>query len=345
MDYVRLGASGLKVSRLCLGTMNMGTPQWKPWIYDEDQSRPIIQHALDHGINFIDLADFYSTGVGEQVVGNIIADLVPREDVILTTKVGYAMGHAPHHRGHSRKHILAAIDASLKRLRTDYVDVYMLHFFDSETPIEETMSAMNDIVKAGKARYIGVSTMTTWQFAKIQWVCARHGWEMPINMQLQLNCAYREEEREMIPFCRDQGVGVTVFSPLARGLLSGDVSSNRNRTDNFTRDMYGDDTSARVAQSVGRVANARGMQAAQIAQAWVLDRPGVSSMLVGVDNPAQIDAAIGALGITFDDDERYELDRNYTPCDMIRDDTSGQRIPRDYRPPIGRFSQEILECS
>ena len=343
MDYVRLGRSGLKISRLCLGTMNMGAPQWKPWIFDADQSRPIIKHAFDNGINFIDLADFYSTGVGEEVVGRIIADLVPREDVILTTKVGYAMGHAPHHRGHSRKHVLAAIDASLKRLHTDYVDVYMLHFFDSETPIEETMSAMNDIVKAGKARYIGVSTMTTWQFAKIQWVCQRHGYEMPINMQLQLNCAYREEEREMIPFCLDQGVGVTVFSPLARGLLSGDAGSSRNQTDDFTHSMYGDNTSAEIAQSVAKVANARGMQPAQIAQAWVLNRPGVSSMLVGVDNPAQLDAAIAALGINFDDDERYELDRNYTPCDVIRDDTAGTRIPRERRAAIGRFAQEMLE--
>ena len=228
MEYIKLGRSGLSVSRLCLGTMNMGTPDWKPWIFDEARSEPIVRHALDQGVNFIDLADFYSTGVGEEVVGRIIRRLTRRHELVLTTKVGYAMGQDVNNAGHSRKHIMDAIDGSLSRLGTDYVDIYMLHYFDTTTPVEETMDALNDIVRSGKARYIGVSTMTTWQLAKIMQVCERHGWARPINMQLQLNCAYREEEREMIPYCQDQGLGVSVFSPLARGLLTGDFNSTRN---------------------------------------------------------------------------------------------------------------------
>jgi aryl-alcohol dehydrogenase-like predicted oxidoreductase len=253
MEYIRLGQSGLKVSRLCLGTMNMGTPQWKPWIFDEAQSEPIVRHALEAGVNFIDLADFYSTGVGEEVVGRILKRIARREEIVVTTKVGYDMGTYQNAGGHSRKHIMDGIDGSLTRLGMDYVDIYMLHFFDVNTPVEETMGALNDIVLAGKARYIGVSTMYTWQFAKIMQVCERNGWHKPINMQLQLNLAYREEEREMIPYCEDQGVGVSVFSPLARGLLTSDPNSTRNQTDFFTAQMYGDTASREIAASVARV--------------------------------------------------------------------------------------------
>jgi aryl-alcohol dehydrogenase-like predicted oxidoreductase len=330
MEYVQLGRSGLNVSRLCLGTMNMGTPDWKPWIFDEAQSEPIVRHALEAGVNFIDLADFYSTGVGEEVVGRIVKRLATREELVLTTKVGYPIGKGVNNQGHSRKHILDAIDGSLKRLQTDYVDVYMLHYFDVKTPVEETMSALNDIVRAGKARYIGVSTMFTWQFAKILQACERHGFEKPVNMQLQLNCAYREEEREMVPFCQDQGVGVSVFSPLARGLLSSDASSTRNKTDSFTHQMYSDAASDAIAGSVAEVAAARGVTSAQIAQAWVLSRPGVTSMLVGADTVAQFDGALAALETRLSDDELYELDRNYTPCDVINDYVS-TRIPRTAR--------------
>ena len=224
MEYINLGQCGLKVSRLCLGTMNMGSKQWKPWIFDEAQSEPLIRHALESGINFIDLADFYSSGSGEEVVGRVIRRIANRDELVLTTKVGYPIGAGFNNQGHSRKHIMESIDASLRRLGTDYVDIYMLHYFDVTTPIEETWAAMNDIVRSGKARYVGVSTMYTWQLAKILWCCERDGYAKPINMQLQLNCAYREEEREMIPFCRDQGLGVSVFSPLARGLLSCDFN-------------------------------------------------------------------------------------------------------------------------
>lgn len=331
MEYVRLGQSGLKVSRLCLGTMNMGTPDWKPWIFDEAQSEPIVKHALEAGVNFIDLADFYSTGVGEEVVGRILKRLARREEIVVTTKVGYDMGAYQNAGGHSRKHVMDGIDGSLKRLGMDYVDIFMLHYFDVNTPVEETMGALDDIVRSGKARYVGVSTMYTWQFAKIMQACERNGWHKPINMQLQLNAAYREEEREMIPYCADQGVGVSVFSPLARGLLSSDPNSTRNQTDFFTAQMYGDTASREIAASVARVARARGVTPAQIAQAWVLDRAGVSSMLVGADSPAQFDSALAALGTKLTDEERYEIDRNYTPCDLINDYTAGRRVPREPR--------------
>lgn len=332
MQYVRLGQSGLKVSRLCLGTMNMGSKDWKPWIFDEKESEPIIRHALDAGVNFIDLADFYSLGAGEEVVCNVLRRIARREDLVITTKVGYAMSNGINAQGHSRKHIFDAIDGSLKRMGMDYVDIYMLHYFDTETPVEETMRALNDIVLAGKARYIGVSTMYTWQLAKILQVCDKNGWARPINMQLQLNCAYREEEREMIPFCMDQGIGVSVFSPLARGILTNDLQSTRNQTDFFTAEMYNDQASKDIAHSVAKIANARGCLPAQIAQAWVLNKPEVSSMLVGADTVDQFNSALAALEMKLTNEEIYELERNYTPCDVINDYTSGKRIPRIPRP-------------
>ncbi|MGH8782128.1 aldo/keto reductase [Paraburkholderia sp.] len=335
MEYVQLGRSGLKVSRLCLGTMNMGTPDWKPWIFNEQQSEPIVARALEAGVNFIDLADFYSTGVGEEVVGRIVKRLAKRDELVLTTKVGYPIGSGPNNQGHSRKHVMEAIDGSLRRLQTDYVDVYMLHYFDVNTPVEETMDALNDIVRAGKARYIGVSTMYTWQFAKILQVCERYGFARPINMQLQLNCAYREEEREMLPFCIDQGIGVSVFSPLARGLLSGDPKSVRNQTDFFTVQMYDDMASRDIARSVADVAHARGVSCAQIAQAWVLGKKGITSMLVGADSVEQFDGALAALDTHLTADELYELERNYTPCDVINDYVA-TRIPR-----VARASRKL----
>ncbi|WP_206997214.1 aldo/keto reductase [Trinickia mobilis] len=345
MEYVRLGQSGLKVSRLCLGTMNMGTPQWKPWIFDEAQSEPIVRHALEAGVNFIDLADFYSTGVGEEVVGRILKRLARREEIVVTTKVGYDMGAYQNAGGHSRKHVMDGIDGSLKRLDMDYVDIFMLHFFDVNTPVEETMGALNDIVRAGKARYIGVSTMYTWQLAKIMQVCDRNGWAKPVNMQLQLNVAYREEEREMIPYCLDQGIGVSVFSPLARGLLTSDPNSTRNQTDLFTAQMYGDKASLEIAASVARVAKRRGVTPAQIAQAWVLSHHGVSSMLVGADSAAQFDSALAALETKLDADELVELERNYTPCDLINDYTAGKRIAREARPAQGVFAGNLEKAA
>jgi len=338
MQYVRLGQSGLKVSRLCLGTMNMGSKEWKPWIFNEQESQPIISHALDNGVNFIDLADFYSTGAGEKVVCNVLRRIGRRDQLVITTKFGYAMSDDINAQGHSRKNIFNAIDASLTRMGMDYVDIYMLHYFDTETPLEETMAALNDIVKAGKVRYIGVSTMNTWQMAKILQVCDRNGWARPINMQLQLNCAYREEEREMIPYCMDQGIGVSVFSPLARGILTSDLQSTRNQTDFFTTEMYNDQASKYIAHSVAKVADARGCLPAQVAQAWVLNKPEISSMLVGADNTAQFDSVLAAQEMKLTEEEIYELGRNYTPCDLINDYTYGKRIPRTARPAQAPFN-------
>lgn len=337
MQYVRLGNSGLKVSKLCLGTMNMGTTDWKPWIFDEQKSEPIIKAALDNGINFIDLADFYSTGVGEEVVGRILKRLKVRDELVITSKVGYAMSTDINASGHSRKNIMAAIDNSLRRIGSDYLDIYMLHYFDTEVSVEETMGALHDIVKNGKARYIGVSTMNTWQLAKILLACERNGFVKPINMQLQLNLAYREEEREMIPFCQDQGIGVSVFSPLARGVLSCDLDSNRNKTDFFTQQMYNDEATFEIAKSVSRVAKVRGVSPALIAQAWVANHDAVSSMLVGVDTVEQLENAISALSFELNTDDLYELTRNYTPCDLINDYTAGKRTPRVYRAAEGIY--------
>ncbi|MFT5429074.1 MAG: aryl-alcohol dehydrogenase-like predicted oxidoreductase, partial [Psychrobacter glaciei] len=328
--------------RLCLGTMNMGSKEWKPWIFNEKESEPIIAHALDMGVNFIDLADFYSLGAGEEVVCNVLRRIARRDDLVITTKVGYAMSNDINAQGHSRKNIFNAIDNSLKRMGMDYVDIYMLHYFDTETPVEETMAALNDIVLAGKARYIGVSTMYTWQLAKILQVCDKNGWARPINMQLQLNCAYREEEREMIPFCMDQGIGVSVFSPLARGILTSDLQSTRNQTDFFTAEMYNDQASKDIAHSVAKIANERGCLPAQVAQAWVLNKPEVSSMLVGADTVAQFNSAVAAVEMKLTVEEIYELERNYTPCDLINDYTSGKRIPRVARPEKLTFMDQVV---
>ncbi|MFC0178875.1 aldo/keto reductase [Thorsellia kenyensis] len=332
MEYVRLGESGLVVSKLCLGTMNMGSPKWKPWIFDEAQSEPIVRHALDSGVNFIDLADFYSFGEGERVIGNIIKKHAKRDELVLLTKAGYPIGDGKNNQGHSRKHLYDALHGSLERIGTDYVDIFMLHYFDVNTPIEETWFTLNEMVKQGKTRYLGVSTMYTWQFAKILHCCEKNGWVKPINMQLQLNAAYREEEREMIPFCVDQGIGVSVFSPLARGLLSGAFDSVRNQTDNFTHQMFGDDTSKNIAMSVAKVAKRHGVGSAQVAQAWVLSRPGVKVMLVGADTTEQFNSSLNALTLQLTEDDFYELDRVYTPCDVINDYTEGKRIAREPRP-------------
>lgn len=341
MEYILLGNSGLKVSRICLGTMNMGSKQWKPWIFDEAECEPIVRHALDRGINFIDLADFYSAGVNEEVVCNILHRLGKREELVICTKVGYPIGGGENNQGHSRVHIMNALHSSLKRMRTDYVDLYMLHYFDTTTPIEETWSTLNDQVRAGKVRYLACSTMYSWQFAKILSVCEKNGWEKPINMQLQFSAAYREEEREMIPFCRNEKVGISAFSPLARGLLTSSFDSVRNQTDNFTQEMFGDETSLEIARSVARVARHRQVSPAQIAQAWVLQHQGIDVMLAGADTAEQLDTAIQALEMSpFTVEEKYELERNYTPRDHINDYNAGMRIPRERRPVKPPFDGE-----
>jgi 1-deoxyxylulose-5-phosphate synthase len=331
MHYVNLGRSGLKVSPLCLGTMTFGTPKWRPWVLDEAASAPVIARALEHGINFVDMADFYSIGVGEEVVGRAVLKHKARQQLVLATKAFYAMGDGPNDAGLSRKHLFDAVDASLKRIGTDYIDLYIVHGFDMQTPVEETMRALDDIVRSGRVRYIGASTMYAWQFAKMNHVAELNGWTRFVSMQCQLNAAYREEEREMIPYCIDAGIAVTPFSPLARGLLAGTPSSLRNRTDNFTQSFYDDETSLDIAHAVGRVAQRLNVAPSQLALRWVMDRPGVTSTLVGADSAGQIDDAVAALELKITTADIAEIDAWYTPCDVINDYRNDHRIPRRSR--------------
>jgi 1-deoxyxylulose-5-phosphate synthase len=327
MEYVNLGKTGLKVSKLCLGTMGFGTPAWRPWVLDEASSTPILQHALTRGINFFDMANFYSGGLNEEVVAKVLLSSARREDLVLASKAYYPMSNGINDGGLSRKHLFDAIDGSLKRLGTDYLDLYIVHGFDMTTPIEETLEALNDIVRSGRVRYIGASTMYAWQFSKMIYTSRLRGWSEFISMQCQLNAAYREEEREMIPFCRDQGIAVTPFSPLARGLLSNDLQSLRNKTDNFTQDQYGDQTSLEIAKAVASVAEARGVSSAQVALAWVVQRAGVTSTLFAVDSVAQMEQQLAALELKLTPEEILFIDKHYTPCDVINDHNLN-RIPR-----------------
>lgn len=329
MEYVNLGNTGLKVSRLCLGTMGFGTSQWRPWVMNEDTSTPVVQAAVARGINFIDFADFYSMGVSEEVVGRAL-QATPRHKLVMASKCFYAMSDDVNDRGLSRKHIMDAVDNSLKRIGTDYLDLFVIHAFDPSTPMEETMRALEDLVRAGKIRYIGASTMYVWQFVKMNELAKRMGWTPFVSMQCQLNAAYREEEREMIPYCRHEGIAVTPFSPLARGLLAGNLGSLRSKTDAFTTDQYGDETSRNIAKAVAQVAENRGLKSSQVALAWVANRPGVTSTLVGVETVAQLDENIAALDIQLTDAELAEIDRWYTPCDVINDHHA-QRILRTPR--------------
>src|SRR5438874_2829027 len=267
MEYVRLGRTGLTVSRLCLGTMTYGTPEWRPWVLDEVTSRPVISRALDLGINFFDTADMYSRGMSEEVLGRALNGLTRRSQVVIATKAFYPVSQGPNSDGLSRKHLLHAIDDSLTRLGTDYVDLYQIHRFDYETPIEETLEALHDIVKAGKARYIGASSMFAWQFMKMLAASDAHGWTRFVSMQNHYNLVYREEEREMLPLCRDEGIGVIPWSPLARGFLSGNrargdrrAGTVRSQTDEYARELYSSDTDYAIAENVVSLAERRGVK-------------------------------------------------------------------------------------
>lgn len=330
MQYVNLGRTGMQVSRLCLGTMTFGSPAWRQWVLDEAASTPVIQAAVDRGINFIDMADFYSMGASEAVVGRALKH-VDRHKLVLTTKCFYAMSKDVNDQGLSRKHIMDSVEASLRRIQTDYIDLFVVHAFDPNTPIEETMRALDDLVRSGKIRYIGASTMYAWQFVKMNAIARQHGLTPFVSMQCQLNAAYREEEREMIPYCRDEGIAVTPFSPLARGLLSGNADSLRNKTDSFTQDFYSDETSQNIARAVNRVAQSKGVKPSQLALAWVASRSGVTSTLIGVETVAQLDENISALDIRITAEESHEIDRWYTPCDVINDYNNDRRIARQPR--------------
>ena len=329
MDYVNLGRIGLRVSRLCLGTMTFGSTAWRPWILPEDASRPFIRRALDAGINFFDTADMYSRGVSEEIVGRALNDFTTREQVVIATKAFFPMGDGPNDRGLSRKHLFGAIDASLGRLGTDHVDLYQIHRFDPHTPIEETLEALNDIVRAGKARYIGASSMYAWQFARMLQVSERHGWARFVSMQNHYNLVYREEEREMLPLCRAEGIGVIPWSPLARGFLAGNRERStgadgkkgggtlRAQTDEYAQSLYYADSDFRVVDQVVELARRHGVTPAQIALAWILRQPGVAAPIIGVTKVEQLDEAVAALDVTLDDDECRRLDAPYVPHPVL----------------------------
>jgi len=322
MDSVRLGASGLKVSRLCLGAMTYGSSKWRAWVLDEDASRPFIRRALEHGINFFDTADMYSCGESERVLGCALKDFARRDQVVVASKAFYAAtGDGPNDRGLSRKHLLQAIDGTLERLGTDYVDLYQIHRFDPDTPIEETLEALHDIVKAGKARYVGASSMYAWQFATMLHAADAHGWTRFVAMQNHYNLVYREEEREMLPLCRAEGIGVIPWSPLARGFLAGnrkpadkgEGETVRAKTDDFAHEMYYTEADFAVAERAAAIAKRRGVSPAQIALAWLLAQPGVTAPIVGASKPAHLEAAVSALAITLDDEEKMSLEELSRP--------------------------------
>jgi 1-deoxyxylulose-5-phosphate synthase len=313
MEQLRLGSSGLHVSRLALGMMSYGDTSRRDWVLDERAAEPIVRRATDGGITFFDTADMYANGASEVVTGRLLRKLIPREKAVVATKVFYPMGPGPNNRGLSRKHIFAAIDASLARLGMDYIDLYQVHRWDPETPIEETIDALHDVVKAGKARYIGASTMSAWQLAKAQETAERHGWTRFISMQNHYNLLYREEEREMIPLCLDQGIGVLPYSPLARGLLAGRRHTARTESDPIMKDLYGGYGDGNVVDRVAELANERGVPAAQVALAWLLHQPGVTAPIVGATKVEHVDDALAATELALSAEELGRLEEPYQP--------------------------------
>jgi aryl-alcohol dehydrogenase-like predicted oxidoreductase len=323
MQYVNLGSTGLKVSRICLGMMTYGTSQWRDWVLDDDESRPFVQRALELGINFFDTADIYSVGISEEVTGRALRDFAKRDEVVIATKVFNPMSDDVNARGLSRKHIMDAIDNSLRRLGTDYVDLYQIHRWDPTTPIEETMEALHDVVKAGKARYIGASSMFAWQFVKAQYTADSHGWTRFATMQNHYNLVYREEEREMIPFCLDQGVGLIPWSPLARGFLAGNRSreewgeTTRSKSDDFAQRLYYTDNDFSVVERVVETAEEHGVKPAQIALAWMLHKPGITAPIIGSSKMAHLEDAVNALAIVLSDAEIAYLEEPYQPHPIL----------------------------
>jgi 1-deoxyxylulose-5-phosphate synthase len=316
MDYVKLGSTGLDVSPICLGCMSFGDPRrgGHPWSLDEQQSRPFIRRAVEAGINFFDTANVYSAGSSEEIVGRALKDFADRDEIVLATKLNGRMRPGPNGAGLSRKAILAEIDNSLRRLGTDYVDLYQIHRWDNSVPIEETLEALHDVVKAGKARYIGASSMYAWQFAKALYLADRHGWTRFVTMQDHYNLIYREEEREMLPLCADQGIGVIPWSPLARGRLtrSWDATSARSETDEFGRTLYSDDDK-QIVDEVAAIAREHGVSPAQVALAWVSGNPVVTAPIVGATKPQHLEDAIASLELRLTADEADRLEQTYTP--------------------------------
>ena len=333
MDYIKFGRTGLQISPVILGMMTYGTPQWRPWVLDEAASRPIVQRAVELGINFFDTADMYSAGVSEEVTGKFLREFTRRDQVVLATKVFFPVDMAfqggfansapqpPNTSGLSRKRIFSAVEASLKRLGTDYIDLYQIHRWDYGTPIEETLQALHDLVKSGKVRYIGASSMWAWQFAKAQHAARINGWTPFVSMQNHYNLVYREEEREMIPLCRDMGIALIPWSPLARGFLAGnrtpdDVESGRTsraKTDKYAHELYYREEDFAVAQRVAQLAEKRGESNARIAYAWLMHQPGITAPIVGASKIAHLEDAVAATQVKLSDEEIQYLNEPYRP--------------------------------
>ena len=322
MDYLRLGTSGLKVSRISLGTMTYGDPAWRDWVLDEEHSRPFIKRALELGVTFFDTADVYSLGASEEVLGRAIRDFARRDQTIIATKVFSKMGEGPNDKGLSRKHIMDAAAASLKRLGTDYIDLYQTHRFDPETPILETMTALHDLVRMGMVRYLGASSMYAYQFARMQHVADLHGLTRFASMQNHYNLVYREEEREMMPLCREDGVGVIPWSPLARGFLAGnrpggEARTTRARSDKFSESMYRTPGDYAVQERVGEVAGELGVPPAQVATAWLLAQPGVTAPIVGASRMPHLEDAVAALELRLSEEQMKRLEEPYQPHEVL----------------------------
>jgi aryl-alcohol dehydrogenase-like predicted oxidoreductase len=320
MEYIRLGSTGMKVSRICLGCMSYGqaSERWQ-WVLNEEQSRPYIQRALELGINFFDTANVYANGTSEEYLGRALKDFAKRDEVVIATKVRQPMGPGPNDYGLSRKHIMSAIDASLRRLGTDYVDLYQIHRWDYETPIEETLEALHDIVRAGKVRYIGASAMFAWQFAKAQYTADLHGWTRFVSMQNHYNLIYREDERELLPFCQDQSVGVIPFSPLARGWLARKPAEEtlRGQRDALIKDRYDRQDNLTIIQRVSDLAEKRGLPMAQVTLGWMLSKPVVTAPIIGATKPHHLEDAVAALSIQLTPDEIQRLEEPYQPHPVI----------------------------
>jgi aryl-alcohol dehydrogenase-like predicted oxidoreductase len=337
MDYINLGRTGLKVSRICLGMMTYGTSQWRPWILDEADARPIVQRAVELGINFFDTADMYSAGASEELTGKFLREFTRRDEVVIATKVRFPVDLAfqggfadsappqPNTAGLSRKHIFAAVEASLKRLGIDYIDLYQIHRWDYETPIEETMEALHDLVKSGKVRYIGASSMWAWQFAKAQYTAQSNGWTRFVSMQNHYNLIYREEEREMIPLCRDMGIALIPWSPLARGFLVGNRSPDdiktgrtaRAKNDEYARKLYYRQEDFAVVNRLNELAAQRGESNAKIGYAWLLHQPGLTAPIVGASKIAHIEEAVAATRIKLSAEEIQLLNEPYMPHPIL----------------------------
>jgi aryl-alcohol dehydrogenase-like predicted oxidoreductase len=323
MNYTNLGTAGLRVSRVCLGMMGFGNESERPWVIDEDAAEPIVRAAVEGGVTFFDTADTYSGGASEVATGRLVPKFLSRDEAVIATKVFMPVTPGENGGGLGRKHILSGIDASLKRLKMDYVDLYQIHRWDQRTPIEETMEALNDVVRAGKARYIGASSMFAWQFAKAQHTAESHGWAKFVSMQNHYNLVYREEEREMIPLCLDQGVGCIPWSPLARGMLAGNRTrdggrhTTRSSTDTFTDYLYDQPTDFDVVDAVNDVAAARGVPSAQVALAWLLQKPGVAAPIVGSTKKKHLKDALAAEALALSEDEVERLEKPYVPHPVL----------------------------